>query len=418
MADSSSPEFVKTSGSGFILNQKPYKFIGTNLWYGMNLASAGPCGNRERLALELDILKSNGITNLRILAGSEGPDSAPWRIVPSLQTSPGVYNNDILDGLDFLLFEIGRRQMKAVLYFTNFWEWSGGMAQYLSWHGAGPIPYPQVRREWRSFQRYTSRFFTDRESVKCLYNFICFIINRVNKYTNITYRDDPAIMSWQLCNEPRGVTDEKAFNRWIDETSAFIKSIDANHLVSTGTEGETPYRHIGLDFIKNNSFRNIDYTTGHLWVQNWNIYNPGRHNKTFGRALSFAEAYIDKHVEKSGRLNKPFVLEEFGFPRDNGLFSIHAPTVYRDKFFHEIFKKISGKTACGKALCGINFWSWSGSGRPAEPEGTYWKPYSDLLGDPAHEPQGWYGVYDTDSTIAVIKEHCSIMQVSHQPAAL
>ena len=32
---------------------------------------------------------------------------------------------------------MGRRGMTAVIYLTNFWEWSGGMMTYLYWTNGG-----------------------------------------------------------------------------------------------------------------------------------------------------------------------------------------------------------------------------------------------------------------------------------------
>ena len=99
--------FVSVNGKRFFLNGKPYYFLGTNLWYGMNLGSKGESGDRQRLVNELDFLSNIRIKNLRVMAGSEGPDSEKWRIIPSLQSAPGKYNTDLLDGLDFLLYEMG-----------------------------------------------------------------------------------------------------------------------------------------------------------------------------------------------------------------------------------------------------------------------------------------------------------------------
>ncbi len=48
----------------------PYRFTGTNFWYGPILASDGPWGDSERLNRELDSLQAMGIDNLRILAGA------------------------------------------------------------------------------------------------------------------------------------------------------------------------------------------------------------------------------------------------------------------------------------------------------------------------------------------------------------
>ena len=106
-------------------------YIGTNFWYGAILGSDTEYGDRQRLAAELDSLKSLGISNLRVLVGGDGPEGIPSQIEPSLQTAPGVYDEDVFEGLDWLLAEMGRRKMSAVLYLNNAWEWSGGYARYL-----------------------------------------------------------------------------------------------------------------------------------------------------------------------------------------------------------------------------------------------------------------------------------------------
>src|SRR4051812_23874322 len=67
--------FVTVKGTSLQLDGAPYRFIGTNFWYGMNLGSEGPGGDQARLIRELDRLKAIGVTNLRILGMSEGPDT-------------------------------------------------------------------------------------------------------------------------------------------------------------------------------------------------------------------------------------------------------------------------------------------------------------------------------------------------------
>ncbi|KAG4093624.1 hypothetical protein H8356DRAFT_1402564 [Neocallimastix lanati (nom. inval.)] len=49
-------------------------------------------------------------------------------------------------------------------------------------------------------------------------------------------------------------------------------------------------------------------------------------------------------------------------------------------------------TPINKFSKGQNFWAYSGEGRPTSGDSR------DLyLGDPAHEHQGWYGIYDKDT---------------------
>ena len=86
----SAPSFVKVEGGKFVSENYPSYFAGTNFWYGAILASEGQGGDIERLEKELDVLKENGMTNLRVLVGGDGPHDQPVRIRPSLQKEPGV----------------------------------------------------------------------------------------------------------------------------------------------------------------------------------------------------------------------------------------------------------------------------------------------------------------------------------------
>ena len=114
-----------------MLAGQPYYFIGANFWQGMNLGVDGHSGNRSLLTSELDNLQKLGVTNLRIMASSEGPNTEPYRMVPALMDAPGVYDQAVLDGLDYLIAQMGQRGMKAVMVLNNYWQWSGGMGQYV-----------------------------------------------------------------------------------------------------------------------------------------------------------------------------------------------------------------------------------------------------------------------------------------------
>ena len=140
----SEPSFVRVEDGKFICDNTPSYFIGANFWYGAILGSEGQGGDRARLEAELDTLKALGVTNLRVLVGGDGPDGIPTRIMPTLQKEPGVYNDAIFRGLDFLLAEMAERDMKAVLYINNSWEWSGGYGMYLEWAGAGKSVIPSI----------------------------------------------------------------------------------------------------------------------------------------------------------------------------------------------------------------------------------------------------------------------------------
>ena len=54
-----------------------------------------------------------------------------------------------------------------------------------------------------------------------------------------------------------------------------------------------------------------------------------------------------------------------------------------------------GGGAPAAEISGVSFWAWAGEGRPRTP-GGFWQLGDALLGDPPHERQGWYSVYDED----------------------
>ncbi|HIB72431.1 MAG TPA: hypothetical protein EYM74_01540 [Candidatus Marinimicrobia bacterium] len=392
------PGFINVNGKQFIRDGKPYYFLGTNFWYGMNLGSSGQGGDRDRLLRELDHLKKIGVKNLRVMGASEGPDTEPWRMRPALQVAPGEYNEEVLDGLDFLLAEMGKRDMVAIMCMNNFWPWSGGMAQYVSWQDDSEIPYPPICGEgdWQTYQEYTASFYSNENAVTDFFNHLRFTVLRENPYTGTLYRDDPTIMAWQLGNEPRGINNREDFTQWIENTAKYIKSMDSNHLVTIGSEGATAHPSSGNDFFADHQSSYIDYTTIHVWVQNWGWFDP-YDEVSLSSAVEKATAYINQHEVLAEKLNKPVVLEEFGISRDDNDHAVTASVTLRDEYYSQIFTHILDKAAAGSPLAGLNFWAWGGAGRPREPQ-AIWYVGDDFTGDPPHEHQGWYSVYNTDLT--------------------
>jgi mannan endo-1,4-beta-mannosidase len=406
--DKALPGFVQVSGSGFVRDGKPYTFMGTNFWYGLNLGSPGEAGDRDRLLRELDRLADMGVKNLRVMAGTEGPDTEGYRMLPSMQVAPGKYNEDVLKGLDFLLVEMGKRNMVAVMCLNNYWNWSGGVGQYLVWAGAADsIPNPSAPGgDWRLYQEFASSFYSHPKATALFEDHIRFIINRKNHLTGKMYKDDPVIMSWELANEPRGSNNISGMQTWIRKTSDLIRSLDPNHLITTGSEGNTSGPAAGTDVYNDHNHPSIDYATIHMWVQNWDFYNPYKADSTYGPSVQFAHTYIADQLVKAKPLNKPVVLEEYGISRDTNNHAAGTPVTIRDKFYEEVFQIVEKEVKSGhSALAGVNFWAWGGEARPSAPK-AMWKKGDAFVGDPPHEAQGWYSVYDTDSsTIRLIRRY-------------
>lgn len=388
--------FVTVVDGHFERNGKPYYYVGTNFWYGAILGSEGQGGDRNRLCRELDAMKAVGIDNLRILVGSDGENGVTTKVEPTLQQAPGVYNDTILAGLDYLLMEMGKRQMVAVLYLNNSWEWSGGYGYYLEQAGCGKAPRPN-EAGYQAYMEFVTQYATNEKAHQLFYDYVRFIVSRTNRYTNKKYVDDPAIMSWQIGNEPRAFSKEAlpAFEKWLSEASGLIRSLDPNHLISIGSEGAWGcemdydcYQRICAD-------KNIDYCNVHLWPYNWGWAKRDSLAENLPRACENSQEYIDKHLAICEQLHKPLVMEEFGYPRDGMSFEAGSPTTGRDSYYRYIFQLVSDNMQQGGAFAGCNFWGWGGY---AQPRHTQWQVGDDYCGDPAQEEQGLNSVFLSDST--------------------
>lgn len=403
--NSAQNSFVKCDNGHFVCNGKPYYYIGTNYWYGVILASSGTFGDRDRLIRELDFMCSIGIKNLRIQAGAEGPDGEPFRVTPSLQLSPGKYSDEMLEGLDFLLNEMGKRGMHAVLFLNNSWDWSGGFAQYLNWNGYGAIPYPMVSpNTWPQFMQFSGQFLNCDNCKKQFFDHVRFILSRTNKYNGLAYTADPTIMTWEIGNEPRAFSTENlpALENYIQETAKLIKQLDKNHLVTTGTEGSWGCENSIEAFEKIHSFPEVDYLTMHIWPKNWSWLDRNDIPGTLASSIEKTNKYIDEHLAVARKLNKPIVFEEFGLPRDGHSFSPDAGTTCRDKYYENAFVQVIDHCKRKDVLAGANFWGFAGEGRP---KNLYWQNGDAYLGDPPNEEQGLNSVFNTDSSIKLIKKY-------------
>ena len=401
----SAQNFITIKDNHFVKNSKPYYFIGTNYWYGGMLGTKN--GNRERLKKELNELKSLGITNLRVMASAEGGDQ-DYTVIPATQPTQGKYNQDLLEGLDFFLNELKKRDMDAILYLTNNWEWSGGMAKYLEWNGYGKVPNPNLKpNTWPQFMSYTAQFHQCEPCKKAFLEHIKFMLNRKNSVNGIPYKQDKTIMAWEVANEPRiwNVENEKAFTNWLNEVASTIKSIDKNHLLTTGSEGKAGSNDDIAAFERTHNNPNIDYLTMHIWPKNWGWYNMNDEKNSTEVAIKKTNEYIDEHIKVAQNLKKPLVLEEFGFPREKESLDKKASVENRDHYYEFVFKKMKTSIKAGLPFTALNFWGYGGLGKN-NPENGKWNLGDDYTTDPPQEPQGLNSVFSTDkTTLELIKKY-------------
>ena len=256
---------------------------------------------------------------------------------------------------------------------------------------------------YSAYIKYASQFSTNKLAQQLFFNHLCFILKRTNRYTGKRYADDPAIMSWQIGNEPRAF--DKAvlpqFEAWLAKAAALMKSIDKRHLVSVGSEGAFGCEGDYDSWQRICSDPNVDYCNIHIWPYNWSWAKKDSLSQNLQSAKDNTKEYIDRHLAICAKINKPLVMEEFGYPRDGFAFSKQSPTTARDAYYGYVFSLLAADAAKGGYFAGCNFWGWGGQ---AQPKHEQWEPGDDYTGDPAQEAQGLNSVFSSDtSTVNVIK---------------
>jgi mannan endo-1,4-beta-mannosidase len=294
------------------------------------------------------------------------------------------------------------------------------MMTYLSYVNGGKyIDMGDPAHPWPQFPDAVAQFYGNPEAVGLYDDWIRAVVGRTNAVTGKPYRDDPTIMSWQLANEPRPGGSEAvalpllpAFYAWTQATAKLIKSLDGNHLVCTGNEGLKGSMEKAEIYKTAHAFPEIDYCTAHIWPLNWSWVDAKDIAATNAGALAKAREYIDQHSGYAAELGKPLVIEEFGYPRDGGGYDPEGSTHFKDAYYRLIYDAVEASAKSGGPIQGSNFWAWNGEGRAAHGDHHY-KDGDNFLGDPPHEPQGWYGVFDSDATTkAVIAGHAKALAVA------
>ena len=414
-SDSSQMNFVTVEGTQFLDGQKNFYVSGVNIDSLVEAAIpvvqaklAGEGKNSVQMIRDvLDDISSGGFNVIRTWAHTVDP-------AHPMQVKPGRYDESVLQALDLVIAESGKRGLRLILSFADSWRYRGGVMEYLDWSSTmpkRPLQYPPVlldgdfdydklKPDQQDYElKRRAQFYVDKDARDFYKGHMRTLLNRKNTYNGIRYKDDPAIFAFGLLNEPRChielVPDcQEKVQTWLEEMTEYFRSIDTKHLLTIGEEGfysgneesikanpgysgkKGGWAHLqGQDFLKNHAIEGISYASIHAWPDNWN------------ETRSFLSNWIDVHSKDSKNiLGKPLLVEEVGKSLSPAPASSSVIANQRDPLVKSVQDQVGKSIQNQGALQGSLLWELSFKLYDASPYSTY-------------------GISTTDSTFEVAKQH-------------
>ncbi|KAI6108978.1 glycoside hydrolase family 5 protein [Pisolithus croceorrhizus] len=246
-AKRSSSSFVQTDGASFTVNGSNFRYVGTNSYWLPVLNTEQDIWNT------LGNISAVGAKVVRVWAFNDvstTPSNGTWF---QLVQNGTVSINDGPNGLQKLDTVVQMAQqhgLYVMLTLTNNWYPSLSNSTGSSLQSRGGTTEVTLPRNYLSNDyggmdlyvhefglQYHDQFYTDQAVLKAFQNFTSQVVSR--------YVNSPAIFSWELANDPRcgstlptsGSCTTETITEWHATMAQYIRSIDPNHLISSGTQG-------------------------------------------------------------------------------------------------------------------------------------------------------------------------------------
>lgn len=347
--------FVRTEGKFFIKDGKRWRFVGVNNY---PLVTHDPPYTAAELDDYFTALKSDGIEVVRTWVFN--------RTAPAAQTTGNFryladqqlrWNEGAFQQLDLVLERAQRHHMQLSLVLVD--QWQGKKGDYCRW----------------SNDLYATTydcdpgdaFHTDPQIKTLFKEHIAVLTDRMNTINGRRYRDDPTIVSWELGNELRYITgeDTKAntagsqrlavLTAWYAEMSAYLRSKDTHHLISTGSQSQFYDYHqndrmhngtyYGGDYTLQHSLPNIDYFDFHFYPYE---DHPRFKLRAFGQKLGHPNiptangllAQFSEYITAAKNSNKPVIVGEWAVDKRNTQekpFTAYPRAVHFKRILEEFF---------------------------------------------------------------------------------
>jgi mannan endo-1,4-beta-mannosidase len=302
------PGFVQTRGSRFVINGRPFRFVGANV--------AVMYRDEDRAQMPQTLKKASelGIRVVRVWAFGEGgpndigplADFADWPRTHPFRWAPAQWNEEAFVHLDNVIAQARQNNLLVQLCLSNWWRDTGGVTQYLRWAGINDAADNSYQF---GINPQRAMLFYSNETTRQLFReHIEKLATRRNTVTGVLYRDDPTIFGWELMNEAQATTGRWAERRsWVAEMSSYLKSLDPTHVIAPGVWG---YRTAAerREWLADHRLPHIDYADVHNY--------PRDDTDSFVDSPKALQEFLDNRAAAAFSIQKPLVLGEFGMGVD------------------------------------------------------------------------------------------------------
>lgn len=218
----------------------------------------------------------------------------------TIQEGPFRYREEGLRSLDQAIADAKAQGLRVILTLANNWEDLGGLDRYAQWAHLAH-----------------DDFFSDAQMQSWYKDYASMLARRINTFTGVAYRDEPAILAVEVANELRCVScrGTQRLQDTVAELARHLKQVFPRHLISDGGEGfdddATLYPGLtnlyavrgdeGASYSKLASIPELDLLSHHFYPLSWGL-NTG----------SDTQLWIDKHQTIAAAAGKVGYLGEYG----------------------------------------------------------------------------------------------------------
>lgn len=287
--------FVTRSGSRLELAGKPFRFSGANIeWLG--LVGYGPLNHEasqyERFPSHYEIddalatAKEMGATVVRAqtLGDTVG---CPNCLEPTL----GTFNAQAFRVMDYAIARARHYGIRLILEFQG-----DAGAEHVN-------STADIFSRWRG----GANFWTDPTVIKDFENHIAHIVDHVNTYTGVPYKDDPTILGWMDSNAGQ-IYAGASTDSWVKTISSYVKSIDHRHLfISNAAELEPDSQMLAIP--------SVDVYSNEVYPHWYQVLVPG--SGGLAQAEAAETSLVHATAAATVAAGKAWVISEFGWDKTN-----------------------------------------------------------------------------------------------------